>query len=70
MYPSWYPKPPGSANYLFLQGVGPAKAAHSLALEGPQLSVTPGDDVTALLAPGCAQVLGFLESFALDPLEA
>jgi hypothetical protein len=39
-------------------------------LEGPQLISAPGDDVAALFAARCAQVLGAFVAFALDQSQA
>jgi len=48
------------------------EVADALALEGPQLSFTPGDDVAALLFARSAEVFGAFkfEAFALDEPEA
>jgi hypothetical protein len=43
---------------------------HTLALKRPTVSPAPGHDVPALLAPGCAKVLGSLPPLALDEPKA
>jgi hypothetical protein len=55
---------------LICQRVLGAKATHPLALQGPQRALASGDDVAALFAARCAQVLGTFVAFALDQPQA
>ena len=55
--------------YLTLKGCG-ADGAISFALVIPQLAAAPGDDIAALLAACCSEMLGAFVSLTLDQPQA
>ena len=46
------------------------EAPDALALEGPELALTPGDDISTLLFACSAEVFGSIEALTLDEPEA